>query len=97
MAEINVCSAKCLPNIIQPAKNKPQDKTVTITLTEIDGIILFTTMAIPDIPPVTKSKGIIKIAPPKAKITVPKTVNPMFFIRDLKFSLFNFIKLPPLF
>jgi hypothetical protein len=76
-----------------PAKNNNHVVIVMITSTVRNsiGITLFKIIAIPDIPPVTRSKGMINTAAPNDRISVPAMTKKMFF-RAVRISgLVNFV------
>ena len=93
MVDINVLNAKLFPRVKNPIVNSVHASIVTITSTVKKGIgIIFSRIiAILDIPPTTRSKGIMKIDAPKAKISVPDIVSITFLIISFAVNLYSFI------
>ena len=78
MAERKVLAANTFPKIANPTRNNAHVKSAMILsiVKKSDGMMASITMASPDIPPATRSKGNRKTAVPKAKIKVP-AINKM--------------------
>ena len=74
-----VFSAKSLPKIISPAKNKVHVMRVISRSTLRAGRVALKIMAILETPPVTTFMGMIKTAVPKARISVPMIIKVIFF------------------
>ena len=91
MLDKSVFSAKFLPRIKSPAKNKTHVITVISRSTVKNGKVAFRIMAILETPPVTMFMGMINTAVPKARSRVPRIIKDIFLnkVKDLFCTSFN--------
>ena len=92
MVEHSVRKENAFPKINKPKKNNAQVIIVTERSTEtFPPVISLIITAKPDTPPVTRSKGTIKIPTPKASIAVPIIIKEFLFIKRSTCSLVGFL------